>query len=56
MGSGMCIVFAPNTFTHDDQAKAVVVDPEGDPIDAVRNAVEACPTSALQLIVDREGE
>ena len=50
MGSGMCIVYAPGTFAHDDQTKAVVVDPAGDPIDAIRNAVQACPTSALHLV------
>ncbi len=55
LGSGACIVYAPNTFAHDDQAKAIVVDPDGDPIDAIRNAVEACPTRALRLAPDQEG-
>jgi ferredoxin len=55
LGSGLCIVYAPNTFAHDDEAKAVVVDPTGDPVEAIRNAVEACPTSALRLVDDREG-
>ncbi len=50
MGSGMCIVYAPATFEHDEHTKAVVVDPAGDPIDAIRNAVQACPTSALRLL------
>jgi ferredoxin len=50
MGSGMCIVYAPGTFAHDDQTKAVVMDPAGDPIDAIRNAVQACPMSALHLV------
>jgi ferredoxin len=50
MGSGMCIVYAPATFAHDEHTKAVVVDPAGDPIDAIRNAVQACPTSALRLV------
>jgi ferredoxin len=54
MGSGMCIVYAPGTFAHDDQAKAIVVDPAGDAIDAIRTAVEACPTSALRLLEDKE--
>jgi ferredoxin len=49
LGSGMCIVYAPNTFAHDDQAKAIVVNPDGDPIDAIRTAVEGCPTSAISL-------
>ena len=56
MGSGMCIVYAPNTFEHDDETKAVVVDPAGDPIDAIRNAVQACPTSALRLVTDDEND
>ena len=55
MGSGMCIVYAPGTFAHDDETKAIVVDPNGDPIDAIRNAVQACPTSALRLVNDDEG-
>ncbi len=50
MGSGMCIVYAPGTFAHDEHTKAVVVDPAGDPIEAIRNAVQACPTSALHLL------
>ena len=54
LGSGMCMVYAPSTFAHDGQTKAVVTDPNGDPIDAIRNAVQACPTNALQL-ADDEG-
>jgi ferredoxin len=49
MGSGMCMVYAPATFAHDGEAKAVVVDPSGDDVDAVQAAVEACPTRALRL-------
>jgi len=52
MGSGMCIVYAPGTFAHDEHTKAVVVDPAGEPIDAIRNAVQACPTSALRLVIN----
>jgi ferredoxin len=50
LGSGMCIVYAPGTFAHDEEAKAVVADAEGDPIEAIRTAVEACPVGALRLI------
>jgi ferredoxin len=49
MGSGMCIVYAPGTFAHDDETKAVVVDPQGDPIESIRNAVQACPTGAITI-------
>jgi ferredoxin len=47
VGSGMCVLYAPGTFEHDETAKAVVVDPAGDPPDVVESAVEACPTGAL---------
>jgi ferredoxin len=50
IGSGMCSVYAPDTFTQDEQAKVVVLDPAGDEPDAVRTAVEACPTRALGLV------
>jgi ferredoxin len=55
IGSGMCIVYAPATFVHDEAAKAVVVDPPGDPLDDVRTAVEACPTRALHLTTTGTG-
>jgi ferredoxin len=50
MGSGMCIVYAPGTFAHDDEAKVVVNEPHGDPTDSLKAAVEACPTGALTLV------
>jgi ferredoxin len=49
MGSGMCSVYAPGTFTQDAQAKVVVIEPSTDSIEAIKAAVEACPTGALQL-------
>ena len=49
MGSGNCAFHAPNTFDIDDELKVVVLDPEGDPDDKLRNAVEGCPTDALRI-------
>jgi ferredoxin len=46
----MCVVYAPATFANDDEAKAVVLTPPGDPDDVIAAAVEACPTGALSLI------
>jgi ferredoxin len=54
MGSGTCILYAPSTFAHDDETKAVVVNPSGDPIGDIRLAVEACPTGALSITVEEE--
>ena len=47
IGSGMCSVYAPATFSQDTEAKVVVIDPHGDDPDAIRTAVESCPTRAL---------
>lgn len=49
MGSGNCAFHAPNTFDLDDEMKAVVVDPAGDPDDKIRLAVGGCPTLALSI-------
>lgn len=50
IGSGMCTVYAGATFTQDTEAKAVLLDPIGDDLAAIRTAVEACPTRALMLV------
>lgn len=52
MGSGLCLVYAPGTFAHDDETKAIVVDPTGDTREALMTAAEACPTGALRVLVD----
>lgn len=52
MGSGNCAFWAPSTFDLDDDMKVVLLAGEagGDPLDKVRNAVDACPTHALGLV------
>jgi ferredoxin len=49
MGSGNCAFWAPRTFDLDDDMKAIVLDADGDDVEQLRNAVEACPTHALAL-------
>lgn len=49
MGSGNCAFHASRTFDLDDQLKAIVIDPAGDPDDKIRLAVDGCPTMALSL-------
>jgi ferredoxin len=53
IGSGICMVYAPGTFGHDEETKAVVIDASGDDIENIRTAVEACPTGALTLSEQR---
>jgi ferredoxin len=50
MGSGLCLVYAPGVFGQDEETKAVVLDPGGEPAETVRVAAEACPTGAIQLV------
>jgi ferredoxin len=47
MGSGNCSFMAPDTFDLDDDMKAVVIDPDGDGVDAVALAADGCPTKAI---------
>ena len=49
LGTGLCIVYAPRTFAHDDDTKAVLQEPPHDAPADVRTAVEACPMGALAL-------
>ena len=50
MGLGMCIVYAPKAFVHDGETKAVFTGVGQDSDDALRAAVESCPTGALSFI------
>jgi ferredoxin len=49
MGSGQCCWYASNTFDQDDETIAIVTDPEGDPDEAIRTAVDSCPTGAISI-------
>jgi ferredoxin len=54
MGSGVCIAFAPGTFAHDADTKAIVLEPAGDPVADIEAAVEGCPTGVIML-AEEEG-
>jgi len=49
LGNGVCMTFAPATFTHDAETKAVVTDATGDSVFDIRAAAEGCPTGAIRL-------
>jgi ferredoxin len=55
VGSGLCVVYAPGTFSHDDEAKAVVVDLAGDTADLIRTAAEVCPADAIKVVSNEGG-
>jgi ferredoxin len=54
MGSGQCCWYAPNTFDQDDETIAIVIDPQGDPEEAINTAVDSCPTQAISVAADEQ--
>jgi ferredoxin len=55
IGSGDCVDTAPDVFQLDEEDKAVVVDPDGAPVDDVLAAAANCPVSAI-FVVGEEGD
>ncbi|WP_347280132.1 (4Fe-4S)-binding protein [Frankia sp. CcI49] len=53
MGSGSCAFQAPAMFDLDDEMKVVRLD-GSDSADALRAAVESCPSGALRLVTRSE--
>ncbi len=51
-----CRENAPNTFEMDAEAKARVINPEGDPRDVVLFAAESCPMGAITVRDSHTGE
>jgi ferredoxin len=49
IGSGDCVDTAPDVFQLDSEDKAVVVDPDGAPVDDIVEAAMNCPVSAIQV-------
>jgi ferredoxin len=50
MGSGVCSVYAPETFDLDDDTKSIVIDPAGNPLEQIEAAAAGCPTGAIKVI------
>jgi ferredoxin len=52
VGAGQCVLAAPAVFDQDEDGVAVLLDeaPDRDEQEAVREAVDLCPSSALRLI------
>jgi len=50
IGTENCNRYAPGTFEVDDEGKVVQIGTDADSEDAVRTAVESCPTGALSIV------
>lgn len=53
IGVASCVALAMKTFALDSENKAIVLEGEGDPPDAVKLAAESCPTKAI-ILIDEE--
>jgi len=52
IGSGDCVDTAPDVFQLDAEDKAVVVDPDGAPVDEVLEAAGNCPVTAIFVVAE----
>ena len=58
MGAGMCALNAPGVFDQDEDEGLVVVldaEPPAERRDAVRDAANLCPASAISLLETAQG-
>jgi ferredoxin len=55
IGSGDCVETAPDVFQLDEEDKAVVIDPDGAPLDVVLEAAGNCPVTAI-FVADKTGD
>jgi ferredoxin len=55
IGSGDCVDTAPDVFQLDEEDKAVVVDPDGAPLDDILEAAQNCPVTAI-FVIGEDGE
>jgi len=55
IGSGDCVDSAPDVFELDSEDKAVVIDPNGAPLDEVLDAAGNCPVTAI-FVADETGD
>lgn len=56
MGTGMCAFLAPHVFDVDTTGRVTLIGPVTEGDEAVREAVEACPMGALELIITETGD
>lgn len=55
IGSGDCVDTAPGVFELDSEDKAVVIDPDGAPVDDVLEAAQNCPVTAI-FVAGEDGD
>ena len=54
-GFGDCVDTLPDVFALDDDAKAVVLDPDAATVEEITEAAQNCPVDAI-VVTDEHGE
>lgn len=49
VGSRICTAVAPNVFSLNEESQAAVRNAEGDTLETIKDAAEACPVSAITI-------
>lgn len=49
IGCGTCVAIAPKSFRLADDGKAEVIEPAGDPKQALQDAIDSCPVKAIKF-------
>lgn len=49
VGSRICTAIAPNVFVLNEDSQAAVTNVEGDTLETIKMAAEACPVSAITI-------
>ena len=52
MASGNCVMWAPGVFDQDEEALAIVIDPDGAADEEVVIAARNCPTRSIRVARD----
>ena len=56
IGDGACVDDAPNTFSLDDEDKAVAKEPPGDDQEAIMTAAQNCPVDCIVVVDEDTGQ
>ena len=56
VGNAMCEQFAPNVFALNEDRQSSVKNVEGDPLEAIVEAAENCPVTAITVENAETGE
>lgn len=55
IGAASCVAVSPKVFQLDNEAKAIIIDPNGDTEENILAAAQSCPVNAI-IVEDENGK